>query len=239
MRRLPVEFSDLLNARGRRILVGRGPSLAEPRTPYIGLPEMLDAAFAPEIVALLDRKLWPAMARLSAPIPPEAIANQTRANQERLRKTARLWSAALERSGRASDAARAIGLFDLMRSDSLRRFAEIAVGRALKPQPGVQALCYGAGDHVGPHTDHYPELAEARDGYVDVHLGFANIDVRRQILVYEKRGFLSEATDIALKAGIGIYRLPFWHYTTPLEAKPGRERTARRWVLLATYYFAR
>jgi hypothetical protein len=32
-----------------------------------------------------------------------------------------------------------------------------------------------------------------------------------------------------------VYRLPFWHYTTPLAAKPGAEATARRWVLLGTF----
>jgi hypothetical protein len=38
--------------------------------------------------------------------------------------------------------------------------------------------------------------------------------------------------------GITAYRLPFWHYATPLVAKPGREREARRWVLLGTFLFA-
>jgi hypothetical protein len=32
-----------------------------------------------------------------------------------------------------------------------------------------------------------------------------------------------------------VYRLPFWHYTTPLVAKPGAEDAARRWVLLGTF----
>lgn len=43
-------------------------------------------------------------------------------------------------------------------------------------------------------------------------------------------------------SGLGfltIYRLPFWHYTTPLQARPGLEAKARRWVMLATYLLRR
>ena len=39
--------------------------------------------------------------------------------------------------------------------------------------------------------------------------------------------------------GVTAYRLPFWHYTTPLQAKPGREGDAHRWVLLGTFTYAR
>jgi hypothetical protein len=35
--------------------------------------------------------------------------------------------------------------------------------------------------------------------------------------------------------GVTVYRLPFWHYTTPLMARPGQDAAARRWVLLGTF----
>jgi hypothetical protein len=41
-----------------------------------------------------------------------------------------------------------------------------------------------------------------------------------------------------LVSGIAVYRLPFWHYTTPLVARRGAEATASRWVALATYRYA-
>jgi hypothetical protein len=41
------------------------------------------------------------------------------------------------------------------------------------------------------------------------------------------------------EGGITAYRLPFWHYTTPLLAKRGREDAARRWVVLGTFRFAK
>jgi hypothetical protein len=34
---------------------------------------------------------------------------------------------------------------------------------------------------------------------------------------------------------VNVYRLPFWHFTTPLAAKPGRADDARRWLLLGTF----
>jgi hypothetical protein len=33
---------------------------------------------------------------------------------------------------------------------------------------------------------------------------------------------------------IAVYQLPFWHYTTPMLARPGVD-DARRWLLLASY----
>jgi hypothetical protein len=44
--------------------------------------------------------------------------------------------------------------------------------------------------------------------------------------------------DVNTVGGITAYRLPFWHYTTPLVAKPGRARTAHRWVVLGTFRYA-
>ena len=45
---------------------------------------------------------------------------------------------------------------------------------------------------------------------------------------------LSEIRNVAMESGLAIYKLPFWHYRTPLAGKPGREKRARRW-LLASY----
>ncbi len=41
-----------------------------------------------------------------------------------------------------------------------------------------------------------------------------------------------------MQGAISIYKLPFWHYTTPLWGKPGREDAARRWLLLGTFRIA-
>src|SRR5205814_5741637 len=116
-------------------------------------------------------------------------------------------------------------------SSSLRRLAE-RVTRSRLSSNGRQVICYQSGDYSGPHNDHHPEEEATRHGFVDLHIMFANDAVAQQLLVYEERGFLSSAHDVTRQPAIAIYRLPFWHYTTPLAARPGQERRARRWLLL-------
>ncbi|MFN7134604.1 MAG: hypothetical protein ACK4N5_21170, partial [Myxococcales bacterium] len=116
--------------------------------------------------------------------------------------------------------------------------AAALAGRALKRRWGVQALCYGPGDYVGPHNDHHPEDEEARGGYVDVHVSLPTDAVAHQWLVYARSGHFTEIVPVHEVGGVNAYRLPFWHYTTPLAAKRGREADARRWVLLGTFLFA-
>ncbi len=126
----------------------------------------------------------------------------------------------------------------MMGSETFRRFAEAVVGKPLQARHwGRQVICYGAGDYSGPHNDHHPESEIARNGFVDLHVMFSNDAVRSQWLVYEERGFLSASHEVSGPAGIAVYRLPFWHYTTPLVAKKGREGEARRWLLLGSFDF--
>lgn len=238
-KRFPVEFSDLLTRTASRQLE-RGALRAvlgrdgrrfvaferwmRPAAARAGL-ELLEATFP-------DRLLQ----RMDAPIPPEAIWGMRHNYSELLPKSVRVSTAMLEnRRARAFQRAEEIGLVTMLRSESFRAFAEQLNGRALRPRWGIQLLCYGEGDYTGPHNDHHPEDAEAQDGYVDVHLTFANEAVARQLLVYERRGHLCEVHDAATLGGITAYRLPFWHYTTPLEARARAKGSARRWVLLGTF----
>ena len=59
--------------------------------------------------------------------------------------------------------------------------------------------------------------------------------VAHQWLVYAQDGHFSEMTRVSTVGGMTVYRLPFWHYTTPLMAKPRQAEAARRWVLLGTF----
>ncbi len=243
MRRLPKDFADLLTAKGQRILDGRDRvvrgAIAEPGRPFLAIEGALDRDKAAAVWRLLDRALGPHVTPLSQPIPPESITGQTRNYEERLRKTVRARTAYLERrGGKAWQAAERIGLIAMTGGDSYRRFVEILAGRKLGTAFGRQVLCYGPGDYAGPHTDHHPEDPHAAAGYVDFHLTFAGPGVQRQYLVYARDGHFTEEVDVATAGGISAYRLPFWHYTTPLVAKAGRVATARRWVVLGTFLFA-
>ena len=60
--------------------------------------------------------------------------------------------------------------------------------------------------------------------------------MKHQWLVYSRAGHFSEIVSVAKPASVTAYRLPFWHYTTPLVAKRGR-RDVARWVLLGTFLY--
>src|SRR5437660_1229172 len=79
-----------------------------------------------------------------------------------------------------------------------------------------QVICYQAGDYSGPHNDHHPEDEGTCNGFVDLHIMFSNDAVAHQLLVYEERRYLSGAHAVSGAPSMAIYRLPFWHYTTPL-----------------------
>ncbi len=164
----------------------------------------------------------------------------TKDYSEQLPKTVRVKTAYFERRREAAyKRAEEIGLASMMRSPSFAAFAAALAGRKLRPQWGVQVLCYGPGDYAGPHNDHHPESTQARHGYIDMHLSLAGPGVLRQFLVHAVGGHLSRIVDVATAGGITAYSLPLWHYTTPLEARPGAAAwAARRWVLLGTFLYA-
>jgi hypothetical protein len=242
MDRFPDEFEDLLTAAGRRLLVGRSPLtgiLANPRQRFLAQTGLVDQRQARAAVHLLDHALYDLLSPVEQPIPPESIWEMTADYSEQLPKTARLKTAFLERRReRAFQRAEEIGLVGLLRSESFAAFAAALAGRALKRHWGIQVLCYGPGDYAGPHNDHHPEEPAARGGYLDLHVSLSGRGVAHQWLVYAVQGHFSRIADVATAGGITAYRLPLWHYTTPLAAKDGAvPEAARRWVLLGTFLF--
>ncbi|WP_341702191.1 hypothetical protein [Ferrovibrio sp.] len=242
MRHFPAEFADLLTRRGAALLAGRHPAagaLADPRCRFLALGGLVDARQATAAAGLLDRLLLPHLRPMVQPIPPETIWEETRNYAERLPKTMRQWTAHLDNPRSAGfRAATEAGLIAMLRSDSYRTFAAALAGARLKRKYGLQALAYGAGDYAGPHTDHHPEEPEAVRGYFDMHVSCAGPGLRDQYLVYAKAGHLTEMTDVAKSGMVTAYRLPLWHYTTPLRARPDHEGTVRRWILLGTFLYS-
>jgi len=238
----PSEFADLLNKRGQKLLTNP-PKLDVFRkkrvTPIVVFDDVIDERVAKSCIALLDRAMYPVVKRMETPIPREAISKMKRNYTDSLQKTVRVKTATLNSSKSfALDAARAIGLAQMMRSQSFREFAESIVGMPVdRSHWGRQVICYEQGDYSGPHNDHHPESREAHNGFVDLHIMFSNDAVRTQQLVYEERGFLSASHEVSGHSGIAVYRLPFWHYTTPLLGRRGREAEARRWLLLGSFDF--
>ena len=240
MDRFPAEFDDLLNARGRRLLrdVPQLEALiAKKKTPIVVLENVIDDGVAADCVRLLDKTIYPELRRMHIPIPTEALTEMTENYAERLPKTVRVRTATFNsRRSRVLDAAREIGLAQMMTSNSFFMLAQRATAPVLSSDKlGRQIICYEHGDYSGPHNDHHPEHESNRNGFIDVHVMFSNDDVAAQWLVYEEKRYLTAARNIAGRSGIAVYRLPFWHYTTPLIARPRRESRARRWLLLGSF----
>jgi hypothetical protein len=241
---IPTEFEDLLTPAGKRVLAGSAPdicgALADPRRRFVALTGMIARATAERLRATLEREMAALLSDLDQPIPPETIWDMTRNYDDWLPKSPRCRTAYLEnRRGKAWHRAKELGLIDLLSSDSLIAFAEAVLGRKLDPKGGQQVLRYGPGDYAGPHTDHTPQIKRAAKGYLDFHLSLVGPGVAHQYLVYAKSGHFTQMVPVAETGCLTLYRLPFWHYTTPLQAKPKQERSAARWVLLGTFLFAK
>lgn len=242
MQFFPTEFADLLSPRGAALLAGRHRAagvLADPRQRFVCLSGLVDPRQSARVAGLLERAMLPHLRPLAQPVPPETIWEQTRNYAEQLPKTMRQLTAHLDNPRSAAyRAAAGIGLIAMLKSDSYRAFAAALAGRPLRRRYGTQVIAYGAGDYAGPHTDHHPEEPAAAKGYLDVHVGFSTAGVRDQFLVYAKAGHFTEMVPVMQSGLVTAYRLPFWHYTTPLRARPGQAARARRWLLLGTFLFA-
>ena len=237
---IPAEFEDLLNASGRRVLAGSHAlcgTLANPRQRFLARTDLLDRAKVERVRRALEQSLTGELELMERPIPPESISSMRHDYGELLPKTSRARTIYFEsRRERGVKAAEHIGLARMMRSASFRAFAEALAGRKLASGWGLQVLRYGPGDYAGPHNDHHPENKDARGGYIDLHVSLCSPGVAHQWLVYSRAGHFSEIVSVAGPASVTAYRLPFWHYTTPLAARPGRADAAR-WVLLGTFLY--
>ena len=234
---VPAEFEDLLTRAGRRVLAGThdlSGALADPRTRFVARDDLVDRAKARRLRRALEEALAGTLEPLERPIPPESIFRMRHDYGELLPKTSRARTIYFESRREAGvKAAERIGLVRLLRSASFRAFAEALAGRRLASGWGLQVLRYGPGDYAGPHNDHHPENPRARQGYIDIHLSLCAPGVVHQWLVYSRAGHFSEIVPLAAPATITAYRLPFWHYTTPLVGSPG----SARWVLLGTFLY--
>ncbi|MEW5737589.1 MAG: hypothetical protein AB1938_01620 [Myxococcota bacterium] len=240
MRRFPKELASLLSREGRAVLRGRHPKLsgvlATGKSRFVAAEGLLDEAKAHAAAQLLDRALGESLAPMTKAIPREATWGMKEAYTELLPKTVRVHTGLVDTPGtQARRRAQEIGLIEMLRSPSMHEFAEGLSGYPLRRQWGLQVLCYGPKDYSGPHNDHHPDEPLGKDGYTDLHLTFCTRGVKRQLLVYERDGHFTELADVATVGGVTCYRLPFWHYTTPLEPRRGHEGAARRWVLLSTF----
>lgn len=237
-RKFPREFSDLLTPRGLKVLntPDKPGQFNNSDSYFANYPKLIQRAGATTCMRLLDDYFYDFLRVEQRKIPPESITGMKENYSDTLNKTMHVKTACLNRtSTRAYQAAERIGLVRMMRSESFTRFAEAATGYKLDRELNMQVSCYEQGDYAGPHNDHHPEYPDIRDGYIDFHVMFANNSVAHHYLVYAEQGHFSKIVDINIHGAISVYKLPFWHFTTPLAAKPGQEAKARRWLLLGSF----
>lgn len=228
--RFPDEFEGLLSAAGRRVLHGKEAKAKGvlSRGPFYTATGLIHSRWVHDGAAVLAKAFGDLMADLVRELPNAFSSVAT--GMEMLPKVCRMLTSPL--TPQALERAQDCGLYQLMNSESYRTFVHVLAGRTLRGPDHLQVLCYRPGDYVGPHTDNHPTEPSVRDGYIDMHLTFCTRGVVQQLLVYERERHLTEVFDLAASGTITAYRLPFWHYTTPLQAK---QPTARRWLVLGTF----
>lgn len=239
MKKFPSEFEDLLNANGKRILNSKQyPSnfTKKGAIPIEVVNNIIDQDTAAKCIAILDKTVYAKLKPISSKINPDELWGMKKNYTERLSKNLRMKT--MEIGGpksRSYEAAQACGLIQMLNSESLRKFGEVVASTRFGTAENNQVICYESGDYVSPHNDHHPENENVKNGFFDIHLMFSNRHVEHQLLVHEQNGYLNQCYDISQPAAMAIYKLPFWHYTTPLIAKPGKEKLARRWLLLRSF----
>ncbi len=240
MKTFPREFSEMLTPAGMSILKSeskdsRGLFVGSNKY-FVVLNGVVDMNKAEDSVRMLDTHLYPLLSVEQRRIPADSITGMKENYEERLNKTMHIKTAFFRRrDARSYRAAEKIGLLPMLRSDTFVAFAEAVTGLKLARDLCIQVSCYEHGDYVGPHNDHHPENPAIKDGYLDFHVMFTNNAVAHQFLVYEEKGHFSRIVDLNLQGGVSIYKLPFWHYTTPLTGKTHKESDARRWLLLGSF----
>lgn len=234
MKRFPAEFAAMVKP---KVWAGQ-----ETVRPIAGdadrarwFPLALRRQAAEDGLALLERAMTPYLRPVRSPVDPEWITGMTENYSDSLPKTLRNASVTLN-SGRglAVEAARKIGLMEMMGSATLHAFAERVSGCRLQEDPAVQIIRYRAGDYVGPHNDHHPEEPELREGYVDLQITLSGDGVARQYLLYELDGYFNQMRNVGIASGVSVSMLPFWHQVTPLEVKASG-KNKHRWLLLASF----
>jgi hypothetical protein len=232
----PHEFEELLSPAGREVLAGTHPAVgALAREPFLAAPGLLDTSRLDALTALIAETFEPMVIEISRQLPP--ANGSTLSFEDTLPKVGSMMSVPFEGAEAyiARKLAEQIGLFQMLHSESYHRFVQALAGRPLDTLATAQVLNNRPGDYAGPHTDHHPNEPLVKDGYVDVHLTFCTPGVEQQYIVYQRHGHLSAIAPIAVSGTVTAYRLPLWHYTTPLQTRAPQDR---RWLVLSTFAFA-
>lgn len=234
----PQQFSDILNRKGLDILSGKTNHASDSDRRLKVVQDIIKPVYAQHILAALEQRVFPLLRNCNTPIPGSIIKEMKKNYSEKLGKTMKMKSSGINSANsKTYKIAKEIGLVDMLSSESYRSMGEALMGGKFGTSIGKQIICYEHNNYVSPHNDHHPENENIKNGYYDIQLMLSNKHVKHQWLVYEQQGYLNKFVDITALSGLAVYRLPFWHYTTPMIAKQHGENLAKRWLLLHSYEF--
>jgi hypothetical protein len=239
---IPRDLSAFLTDETSRLLADRRglDTAVQRRRRVAALIDPFESAPARRLTALLDSVVFPCMDRIERDLPASALPSDASRDDPAFERSLSASTGSLTDSrSPVQPIAEQTGLVELIRSPTVRQVAQRLSGYALGRELSVGVFCYSGGDHLGPHADRRAVGSRPIDpGVVGLNLCFPNDGVASQTLVWEQDGTLDQAVALDGRPAVFMLRLPFWHYVTPLLAKPGRERDARRWVLTASYEIA-
>ncbi len=238
----PEEFIDLLNENGRQCVQSSKESSFQRADAVLAHESVICPELARDLIALLDEHIYPVLRQSGSKyvIPiPESYGEYYEQNSAPFSCRLKAGNADFMEDKELFDRAWEIGLIKLIRSSSLLEFIKKATGLRLRFGNGLplcQFVCYEHRDYVGLHSDWSAPRA-SRPDFLTFQLNLLNEFVLRHCLIYQQGEYLTGIVEHT-GHGIGLMHLPMWHMTTPLEAKAGGEREARRWLVSAAFSLA-
>ncbi len=238
--RIHTDFAQILSKNGiQRIQAYStkpGQTLRRSKRNVSLIPDVVEPRVTNTLLKNLRKHVLPLLRTHKVAIPKSTIHELEENYSEQLPKSLDLLSKSISVAGSpVGRAAKAAGIYDLMMSESIHSIAELVSGFRLDPSGHLQIQCYKPGAHVGPHTDHLPELEWTKNGYIDLHFAITSPTVDHQWLIYEEGGLLRKIENVAHHSAIGVYHLPFWHQVTPLVSRARGSRHAERWLLVVNF----
>lgn len=265
MKKWPATMDEMLKANEYAALKPHEVfSLDNKLTPYLPLPKIVKDEIRPACLEFLE-KLWPIMKRYphGTEMSPgsEADVNLDYKYGPFCARHYQMYcplqgeiteDTVQDAGGSKADNLRDVqeafvntGIYDFFKSDSVMQFAERVTGYPLTRDManGILLVCYTHGDYISPHTDvrwsHDAGWSKENKslGYVNIYMSFPNDAVQEQWIVVQNGRQLNKVYGgrPPLNGNITVDRLPYWHYSTPLQGKPGSEHEARRWLLMVSY----
>ena len=256
MSKIPTQFADILTPEAKAFLTTRNSSVFEPGaggyakinaiTPHYSTLffNTINDVVGPHLRNVLHKMpnspkkmhdykfLWD-----SAPIPWQSHTcymdfADIKGNREELPDLSPLKSIAYTQVKES-------GLFDIFQSESwfewFHNFIGADADQFEDQNKSIQFSKYTQGDNIGLHNDYYGTTKKVK-WFLDVHISFVNKWVDHQYMLFGK-DTLNNEVSVAANGSIGIYRLPLWHFVTPLIGKVGHENEAARWLIILDRYY--